>query len=337
MRAYKGFTKDLKCRDYQFALGESYEEPKAEMCVTGFHAVTNPLDALAYYVPGDGSRYCEVEVDDDAKTHKDDSKVASRHISIGVELGLPGLIKAGLSFVWDKVDKVRATNPDQFSDGYRSTAATSGDRSTAATSGDRSTAATSGYRSTAATSGDRSTAATSGDRSTAATSGDRSTAATSGDRSTAATSGDQSTAATSGDQSTAATSGDQSTAATSGYQSTAATSGYQSTAATSGYRSTAATSGDRSTAATSGDRSTAATSGYRSTAATSGKESLAVAAGYDCTAKGAEGCWLVLVEREDGYYDGGHILAVKSVRVDGKRIKAGVAYKLVDGKVVAAA
>jgi hypothetical protein len=219
MKAYKGFDKDLKCRGYQFAEGESYEEPKAEVCVTGFHAVTNPLDALAYYVPADGSRYCEVEVDDDAKTHADDSKVASRHISIGVELGLPGLIKAGLTFVWDKVEKVRATKPDQFSDGY---------------------------------------------------------------------------------------------------QSTAATSGYQSTAATSGYQSTAATSGDQSTAATSG------------------KESLAVAAGYDCTAKGIEGCWLVLVEREDSYYDGGHILGVKSVRVDGKQIKPGVAYRLVAGKVVQA-
>jgi cytoskeletal protein RodZ len=300
MRAYKGFDRDLQCRGYQFVLGESYEEPNAEVCVTGFHAVTNPLDALAYYVPADGSRYCEVEVDDDAKTHDDDSKVASRHLSIGVELGLPGIIKAGLSFVWEKVEKVRATNPDQFSSGYRSTAATSGYQSTAATSGDRSTAATSG------------------------------------DRSTAATSGDQSTAATSGDQSTAATSGDRSTAATSGYRSTAATSGYRSTAATSGYRSTAATSGYRSTAATSGYQSTAATSGYQSTAAATGKESIAVAAGYDCTAKGAEGCWLVLVERENGYYNGGHILGVKSVRVDGKRIKPGVAYKLVDGKVVKA-
>ena len=210
MKAYKGFDKDLKCRGYQFAIGESFEEPSAEVCVRGFHAVTNPLDALAYYVPADGSRYCEVEVDDDAQPHTDDSKVASKRIQIGVELGLPGLIKAGLSFVWEKVDKVRATKPDQFS------------------------------------------------------------------------------------------------------------SGYQSTAATSGYRSTAATSGDQSTAAVTG------------------KESVALAAGYDCSAKGTEGCWLVLVEREDGYFDGGHILGVKSVRVDGKRVKAGVAYKLVGGKVVAA-
>ncbi len=265
MKAYKGFDRDLQCRGYQFAVGESYETKRAELCRTGFHAVTNPFDALAYYPAADGSRYCEVEVDDDAKTDPAaDSKVASRHISIGVEIGLPGLIEAGLQVVWEKVEKVRATKPDQFSDGYQSTAVTSGDQSTAATSGDRSTAATSGDRSTAATSG------------------------------------------------------------------------YQSTAATSGDQSTAATSGDRSTAATSGYRSTAATSGYQSTAAVTGKESIALAGGYDSSSSGALGCWLVLVEREDGYYDGGHILGVKTVKVTGKRIKAGVAYKLVGGKVVAA-
>jgi hypothetical protein len=264
MKAYKGFTKELQCRGFQFEPGATYEEPRAQVCVSGFHAVTNPLDALAYYPVADGSRYCEVEVDDDAQTHDEDSKVASRHITVGLEIGLPGLIKAGLQVVWEKVEKVRAAKPDHFSSGYRSTAASSGDRSTAASSGYQSTAASSGYRSTAASSG------------------------------------------------------------------------YQSTAASSGDQSTAASSGDRSTAASSGDRSTAASSGDRSTAAVTGKESVALAAGYDCFASGAEGCWLVLVERETDFYNGGHILGVKSVKVDGKRIKAGVGYKLVDGKVVPA-
>ena len=104
----------------------------------------------------------------------------------------------------------------------------------------------------------------------------------------------------------------------------------RSTAATSGYRSTAATSGDESTAATSGDRSTAATSGYKSTAATSGDESIAVAGGYECRARGALGCWLVLAERDDI----GHILGVQAVPVDGDTIRAGALYVLRGGKVV---
>ena len=103
--------------------------------------------------------------------------------------------------------------------------------------------------------------------------------------------------------------------------------------ATSGDESTAATSGDGSTAATSGYRSTAATSGDRSTVKVTGAESIAVAGGYGCRASGADGCWLVLAERDDE----GHILGVKSVRVGGKsgglRIKPGALYTLIDGKV----
>ena len=95
-------------------------------------------------------------------------------------------------------------------------------------------------------------------------------------------------------------------------------------------RSAAATSGDESTAAASGDNSTAATSGYRSTAATSGDESIAVAGGYECRARGALGCWLVLAERDDI----GHILGVQAVPVDGDTIRAGALYALRGGKVV---
>lgn len=46
--AYKGFDKDMKCRDFQFAEGETYHEDKAELCNSGFHACTMPLDVLDY-------------------------------------------------------------------------------------------------------------------------------------------------------------------------------------------------------------------------------------------------------------------------------------------------
>jgi hypothetical protein len=184
-----------------------------------------------------------------------------------------------------------------------------------------------------ATSGNSSPAATSGNSSHAATSGDSSPAATSGYSSPAATSGNSSPAATSGNYSPAATSGNSSPAATSGNSSPAATSGYSSHAATSGDYSPAATSGNSSPAATSGNYSPAATSGNSSHAATSGDESIAAAIGREATAKAAKGNWIVLAEYEP---DSAKVRTVKTVKVDGKKIKADTFYKLKKGKFVIA-
>lgn len=56
MKMYKGFDKDLKCRDFQYEIGKTYEEPTADLCNSGFHACEYPLDVLTYYAPGDMSR-----------------------------------------------------------------------------------------------------------------------------------------------------------------------------------------------------------------------------------------------------------------------------------------
>ena len=47
--SYKGFNKDMTCRDFQYKEGESYEEPSAKACERGFHACEYPLDCLNYY------------------------------------------------------------------------------------------------------------------------------------------------------------------------------------------------------------------------------------------------------------------------------------------------
>ena len=102
MKCYKGFDEDLKCHDFQYEIGKEYEEERAEICDSGFHACENPLDVFGYYAPAD-SRYCEVELDaNDQKS--DDSKRVGKKISIKAEIGIAGIIKAGVEYIKDQVN-----------------------------------------------------------------------------------------------------------------------------------------------------------------------------------------------------------------------------------------
>jgi len=177
-------------------------------------------------------------------------------------------------------------------------------------------------------SGDYSKLAISGDYSQLATSGDNSQLATSGDYSKLATSGYYSQLATSGYNSQLATSGDNSKLATSGYNSQLATSGYNSQLATSGDNSKLATSGYNSQLATSGDYSQLATSGDNSKLEINGQNSVGANIGVNGIIKGKIGTWITLAE----YDCQGKCLCVKSAKIDGKKIKEDVWYKLENGK-----
>ena len=141
MKTYKGFDKDLKCMGFQYEIGKEYEEKEAEVCEKGFHACENPLEVFSHYPPCDGNRYCEVEQSGELSKHDDDSKVASTKIKIGVELGLKGLIQAGVSFILDKVNwkDDTATNTGNWS-----AATNTGDWSAATNTGNRSAATNTG-------------------------------------------------------------------------------------------------------------------------------------------------------------------------------------------------
>lgn len=103
MKAYKGFDKDLKCRDFQYEIGKTYEEPTAELCEKGFHACKYPLDVFGYYAPGDMSRYCEVDLDDVSdKKSNEDSKRCGKKIAVKAEIGIAGLVKAAVEYTMEK-------------------------------------------------------------------------------------------------------------------------------------------------------------------------------------------------------------------------------------------
>ena len=142
IKAYKGFDKDLKCRDFQYEIGKTYEEPTAELCNSGFHACEYPLDVFAYYATGDMSRYCEVDLDDVSdKKGNDDSKRCGKKIAVKAEIGIAGLVKASVDFVMENIkdEKKASTNTGDYSastnTGYRSKADVSGKGSVASALG----------------------------------------------------------------------------------------------------------------------------------------------------------------------------------------------------------
>lgn len=139
MKACKGFDKNLRCRGFQYEVGGEYTEETAELCNRGPHACENPLDTLRYYRPGD-SRYCEVEIEDNGQRSRYDSKVCGKHIKIGAEIGLKGVINAGVRFVFDKCESATEKNAS----GVSGNAAASGWMGNAAASGVSGTAAVTG-------------------------------------------------------------------------------------------------------------------------------------------------------------------------------------------------
>ena len=107
--SYKGFNKDMTCRDFQYKEGESYEEPSAKACERWFHACEYPLDCLGYYSPSE-SVYHVVEQSGEISRHSDDTKVASTKIKIGAEINIAGLVKAAIEYTMKRVNPEAKAN-----------------------------------------------------------------------------------------------------------------------------------------------------------------------------------------------------------------------------------
>ena len=137
MKVYKGTNKDMQCtpggKVFQYEQGVTYEKPKAELCAHGFHACTAPLDVLGYYAPGAGSRYFEAELEDVSPQRQEDSKVCGKKITLGAEIGIPGLVKAHIEYVKAHTT-TEHTDPKQATAGSYG-AATAGDRGAATSRG----------------------------------------------------------------------------------------------------------------------------------------------------------------------------------------------------------
>ena len=212
MKGYKGFNKDMTCRNKQYAENTVFEEAEAEICSSGMHFCENPFAVLDYYgfVGANGAlnEFAEVEALDECKTD-DNEKYCTKKLKIGAKIGITGLIKAFVDFTFSKIDFKNASESN---------------------TGDQSAATNTGYRSAATNTGDQSAATNTGDQSAATNTGDQSAATNTGDQSAATNTGYRSAATNTGDQSAATNTGYRSAAAVGGNGSVAIATGYESKA-----------------------------------------------------------------------------------------------------------
>jgi hypothetical protein len=284
--SYKGFSSELKCRDFQFAVGASYETQEVAICAAGFHACSNPLDVLNYYSLLDDNakpnRFCVVEQSGKLARHSEDSKIASAKITITAELDLGEFIKRVVRWV---TDACKGTET-----------AASGDHARLAASGDHAKLAASGYYAQLAASGYYAKLAASGYHAQLAASGDHAQLAASGHYAQLAASGDHAKLAASGYYAQLAASGDHAQLAASGDSAKLAASGDHAQLAASGDSAKLAASGHYAQLAASGDHAQLAASGDSAKLAANGKDSVIASSSYNARAKGPVGTWISLAE-----------------------------------------
>lgn len=136
MKGYKGFNKDMKCLDMQYEIGKTFTYAgTVSLCNRGLHFCEHPLDILSYYRPNDGSIYSEVVGDDVSKKTEGDSKRVAKSLTVKAKIEIPALIKAAISFVFEKVSATTGYSAHSATTGYSAHSAVKGEQCIAASFG----------------------------------------------------------------------------------------------------------------------------------------------------------------------------------------------------------
>lgn len=146
IKSYKGFDKNLKCRDFQYEIGKEYEmDGEIKVCNRGFHACESPFDVFDHYTMID-SRFCEVEQDGNISKKDRGTKICSSKIKIKAELKLADMINLGVEWLKEitSPEKIKTSIKDNSS-GYGAKIGSSGNYAKIGSSGDGAKIGSSGY------------------------------------------------------------------------------------------------------------------------------------------------------------------------------------------------
>ncbi|HBA73503.1 MAG TPA: hypothetical protein DCZ63_15315, partial [Geobacter sp.] len=112
INGFKATDKDLKCRGFQYAVGEIYEhDGSISLCNSGFHFCQNPLDVLDFYDLCD-SEFLSVEAH--GAYESDDKKTVTNKLKVTASIGLPGLIKASVEWIINSTKKSKKKDSSQL-------------------------------------------------------------------------------------------------------------------------------------------------------------------------------------------------------------------------------
>lgn len=150
MKVYKGTDKDMKCRGFQYKLGETAVfDGEPHLCKAGLHACEQPIDVLNHYAPNE-SRYFEAEAEEvSAERESSDSEIVAKKMTLKAEIGVPGLVKAQIEYVKSQIgfdDAIKRANAEKenHATSDQGAASATGDHGAASATGDQGAASATG-------------------------------------------------------------------------------------------------------------------------------------------------------------------------------------------------
>ena len=347
--AYKGFDKNLKCRDFQYEVGKEYKmDGDIKCCERGFHACESPLEVFDHYDMLN-SRFAEVEQSGEIDKEEDTTKVCSSKIKIKAELNLADIVNLGVEWIKDVTSPSKLKKETDLNDngnnsakigssGYSAKIGSSGDYAQIGSSGDSAQIGSSGDYAKIGSSGYSAQIGSSGYSAQIGSSGDSAKIGSSGYYAQIGSSGYYAQIGSSGYYAKIGSSGDSAQIGSSGYYAKIGSSGYSAQIGSSGDYAQIGSSGDSAQIGSSGDYAQIGSSGDSAKIGSSGdsakiestgKHSVVMAAGNNSIAKAKIGSWITLSEWD--CINGVWIpICVKTEQVDGERIKADTFYKLVN-------
>ena len=342
--AYKGFDRNLKCRDFQYEVGKEYEiNGEIECCKRGFYACKFPMEIWDYHDMLN-SRFAEVEQFGKIEEEENSTKVCSSCIKIKAELKLTDIINIGIEWLKDitSPSKIKADGALNDNKERRKQIGSSGDYAQIGSSdtsvkigssGDSAKIGSSGYYAQIDSSGDSAQIGSSGTFAQIGSSGDSAQIGSSGYSAQIGSSGYSAKIGSSGDYAKIGSSGGSAQIGSSGYSAQIGSSGAYAKICSSGDYAQIGSSGDSAQIGSSGDFAQIGSSGDSAKIDSTGEDSVIMCAGNNSIAKAKVGSWITLSEWKYDDTKGRYVpICVKTEFVDGKNIKPDTWYQLIDGK-----